>query len=445
MPTETSFKPRLASRFFLELIQQLLPSGPTIEGSVNSPPPPDHFSAVYSGDFSFTVNDDRTLQGSGTVRKTYTISEWPCPTVQNTLQGSIGVSGNVDPTYNMLTLVFTVTQTSQAADESCSGIQEHIYGATDGFNGLRVNMRYGQGEVSSWISQLPCCSDQIRFRLGTVTYQTTSTISSPTTSNAPGQLQVNILGCPSTVNSGDSVQLSTKWGATSPPDLALPNPAGQLSYSWAAEAGTFSSPLDSATTWWAPSVSSETQVTISVQVSSPSYSSAGDSCVITVEPPSGQGPGTNASASGGGSTFYIFVIIVVFIVGAYVWNKQRHDEPVQQFQTQTLPRQTTAVQGKFHGHWEDKNGFAGGPDWPGPGMTGQFMGPYKWVSPEEEQQRADAMKRSDEWFKQHPPEHRTPPQTPPRRPTVTFGRHSCPNCGEPGQSGKFCTKCGTKF
>lgn len=275
----------------------------TIEGSVDSPPPPDHFSAVYSGEFTFTVNenDDRTLTGSGIVRKTYTISEWSCPTVQNTLQGSIGVSGSVDPTYNMVTLVFSVTQPSQAADESCSGISEHIYGATDGFEGLTVNMRYGSGEVSPWISQLACCSDQIRFRLGIVTYQTTSTTSSPTTStsSAPGQLQVNILGCPSTVKSGDSVQLSTKWGATSPPDLALPNPTGQLSYSWAADAGTFSSRFDSMTTWWAPSVDSETQVTVAVQISAPSYSSARDSCVITVEPQPGHATGYALALWGG--------------------------------------------------------------------------------------------------------------------------------------------------
>jgi len=157
--------------------------------------------------------------------------------------------------------------------------------------------------------------------------------------------------------------------------------------------------------------------------------------------------GTSVSTSGGDTTFYIFVIIVAVIFGAYIWNKQRRNTPVQQIQTQVPSRQTTTgVQERFHGHWEDNAGRYV-PFKPVPPTSGapDPLGPYRWVSPEEEQQRADAMKKSDEWFKQHPPEHRTPPQPPPPRPTVTFGRHSCPNCGEPGQSGRFCTKCGTKF
>jgi hypothetical protein len=115
-----------------------------------------------------------------------------------------------------------------------------------------------------------------------------------------------------------------------------------------------------------------------------------------------------------------------------------------------MPRQTTAVQGKFHGHWEDNAGRYA-PSRPAPPTSGapDPLGPYRWVTAEEEQQRADAMKRSDEWFNQHPPQ-RAPPQSSQPRPTVKLGRKSgqrtfCTNCGAANQSRKFCTICGTKL
>jgi hypothetical protein len=173
-----------------------------------------------------------------------------------------------------------------------------------------------------------------------------------------------------------------------------------------------------------------------IQITLQQLSSSSSSSAVTVT----SAPATTSAPlvvqpppSGGDGTFYIFVIIVIVIFGAYVWYKQSENKQVQ---------------GQFHGHWEDNTGsyvpFRPPPPTSGPDP----LGPYRWVTPEEEEERAEARKRGDEWFKQHPPKHRTPPQPPPPRPTVKFGRKSigtfCTNCGA-NQSGKFCTKCGKKL
>ncbi len=145
----------------------------TFSGSVDFPAPPDHFTAVYSGGFSFTVADDKTVSGSGTISKTYTISAWSCQTIQKTLTGRFTVSGSLNPSSNVVTFIFTVTQPSPAADESCSGIHEHIYAATDGFQGLSVTMALEPNAVSRPIAQLaridPSLPDRITIRLQTAT------------------------------------------------------------------------------------------------------------------------------------------------------------------------------------------------------------------------------------------------------------------------------------
>jgi len=159
-------------------------------------------------------------------------------------------------------------------------------------------------------------------------------------------------------------------------------------------------------------------VTIVLNGQLPTPPSSGPSSENIVQPTiasNGNNPSTGGTETSSPPFFTIFMIIVIVFGSLYVWKYHHRSQQGQQIRVQTpvyppTTPKTTPVQGKFHGHWEDNAGRYV-PSRPAPPTAGPDpLGPYRWVTPEEEAQRTEARKRSEEWFKTHPPKHRTPPQ-----------------------------------